>query len=309
MTTFEIVQIIISIITLLVTGAVPIMIYWMQSRHEKEIKNLEERRIRRELEEKAHAFLSENNEERALLPLCAIASNLHRHDSYKKAIFRNFCRCPIDLQNEILKQANIEMKVPTNSNWVNKCFESFGKDREKHKLGMDFLYDGAKYFHRNYERYREQDWENLEYRKDFRTIAHRSNNEAFFGRDVNDISFIDYVDEYFNFLYSEYRPQMVNPNPTPPFDYIWVKENLATADERNCCRWVLEAVYDTVIILHNRTYGSDVLHKVLGDLFPETTAEQYYLTLLWMYFTYCRDEAIVEDKKETRKKQKPSKKE
>lgn len=293
MSVAEIVQIVLASLTLLATASIPIAVFCLQSHHEKEIASIEEKRIHHELEEKAHAFLSENSKDLKLLPLCAIASSLHRHDSYEKAVFGNFCKCPIELQNEILKQANIKMRVPKNSDWVEKCFDKLEEDRNKHNLGRNYLYEGAKYFHRNYTNYRDKIWDSLDSEKSFRTIALRSGTERFFGRDPDAISFLDYVEEYFCFLYSEHKPAIYNKNPLPPFDYVWEEKRLANSEEIETCRWIMEAVYDVVVILHNRQYGNYDLCEVIGGFQPTTFMEKYYLTLLWMYFTYCRDEAVI----------------
>ena len=75
----DIIQIVIGVLSLLATGAVSFSIYWLQSRHEKEIESADAKREQKELEEKAHVFLSENNSERDYLRWCIIAENVHRH--------------------------------------------------------------------------------------------------------------------------------------------------------------------------------------------------------------------------------------
>ena len=105
-----------------------------------------------------------NSEEREYLPLCVMATNLHRHDKHTRNIYTNFCRCSSELQEEILRQAEFDMIIPTNTEWVGNCIDLLIVDIEKHKLGRNYLYDGAKYFHYAYHFYREEEWEDLRFR-------------------------------------------------------------------------------------------------------------------------------------------------
>lgn len=282
MTTIEIIQMVLSTLTLFVTASVPIAIFWLQSKHEKEIKAMEDKRVHKELEEKAHVFLSENNNERRYLPLCAIASSIHRHDSYKISIFKNYCLSPLDLQNEILKQANIQMQVPKSTDWAIDCFKYLEADCRECKLGDFSLQDTVKYFHMAYGIYQDREWECLNERKDFKTIAHRIS----FGRDTNSINFTEYVEEYFSYLYSDFRPPIVNPNPMPPLKYLEEQEKLSDAEEIDICRWVMEEVQSIVVILNDKKYKHHDMREIMGDFSPATFKEKYYLVLLWMYFTY-----------------------
>lgn len=56
MSVADIIQIVIGILSLAATVAVSFLIYWLQTRHEKEIAKIEQDRQKRELEEKAHIF-------------------------------------------------------------------------------------------------------------------------------------------------------------------------------------------------------------------------------------------------------------
>lgn len=52
MTTAEIIQIVIGILSLVATIAVSFLIYWLQTRHEKEIQKLQDEKEQKELETK-----------------------------------------------------------------------------------------------------------------------------------------------------------------------------------------------------------------------------------------------------------------
>lgn len=305
MTLADIIQIIIGVLSLIATIAVSFFIYWLQTRHEREIEKIEAKREQKELEEKAHVFLSENNAERDYLPLCVMASNLNRHDAHTRQIYTNFCRCPVELQNEILRQAEFDMAVPSDTGWVDSRMNCLIDDIEKNKLGRNYLYDGAKYFHRGYEYYHEETWEELRYRKDFHRIA---TEITFYPK--GDQSLLDYIDEYFRFLYSENKPLLYNPNPIPPLDYMWNTFNLGSTEEKEVCRWMMEAVSDILIICHNRKNGRGKIHEILTDAAIETFEDKYYDTLLWLYYTYEHDgKGIAEEntKRKVKKKKKSKK--
>ena len=155
MSVVDIIQIVIGGLSLLATIAVSFTIYWLQRHHEKDIEREAKEQARNELKEKAKMFLMENEAERGYLPWCVLAANLHRLERHTRNIYTAFCRCPEELRNEILRQAGFQIGVIKDKTWVNDCIEKLKTDIEKYGLGRDWLYDGAKYFHRSYERYRE----------------------------------------------------------------------------------------------------------------------------------------------------------
>lgn len=56
MTTAEIIQIVIGILSLVATIAVSFLIYWLQTRHEKEIQKLQDEKEQKELEKSFEAI-------------------------------------------------------------------------------------------------------------------------------------------------------------------------------------------------------------------------------------------------------------
>lgn len=158
MTTAEIIQIVIGILSLVATIAVSFLIYWLQTRHEKEIQKLQDEKEQKELETKARLFLIDNESERDYLPWCVVAANVHPLERHSRKIYTEYCRCTEELQNEILHQAGYKSNSIQGTRWVQKCIMDLEKDIEQYNLGGDYLYDGAKYFHRSYERYRDLQW-------------------------------------------------------------------------------------------------------------------------------------------------------
>ena len=83
----DIIQIIIGVLSLVATIAVSFLIYWLQSRHEKEIQKLQCEKERIALQEKARLFLIDNQEERDYLPWCIIAANLYPLEKHTRKIY------------------------------------------------------------------------------------------------------------------------------------------------------------------------------------------------------------------------------
>lgn len=301
MTPADIIQIVIGFLSLLATGAVSFLIYWLQSRHEKEIERADAKREQKELEEKAHVFLSENNSERDYLPWCIIAANLHRHENHTRKIYTNFCRCSLELQSEILRQAGFTLQLIEGRDWVDTCFKELDKDREKYKLGRDYLYDGAKYFHRGFERYRD-----LPYRLDevraTGVIYHSPLKAEFIDNKSN---FINYFDRYFECMAGERDiKELGQENSIPPADFIWNNQDLGRAEEEVVCYWMIEYVLEVVLNIYNRFCGGleGIMFENSTDAQAKTFEDRYYETLLWMYYTYYEPKVIAAKTTQTEEK-------
>lgn len=119
----DIIQIIIGVLSLVATIAVSFLIYWLQSRHEKEIQKLQCEKERIALQEKARLFLIDNQEERDYLPWCIIAANLYPLEKHTRKVYSEYCRCSEELQNEILNQAGYKIKQFTGKYWLQGCID------------------------------------------------------------------------------------------------------------------------------------------------------------------------------------------
>lgn len=291
MTPADIIQIVIGFLSLLATVAVSFLIYWLQSRHEKEIEMAEAKREKKDLEEKAHVFLSENNAERDYLPWCIVAANLHRHESHTRSIYTNFCRCSPDLQSEILRQAGFTLQLIEDREWVDTCFKELDKDREKYKLGRDYLYDGAKYFHRGFQFYRA-----LPYRLDetrAKSVIYNSTGTRAEFRDST-FEFDRYLEIYFDYVLGQCDSKALGQEkPIPPVDYIWQVQGLGYADEPVVCYWMMDYVLQVALNVHNRFRDGleGIMFENQTDAQVETFEDKYYKTLLWLYHTYCAPKA------------------
>ena len=281
MTCAEIIQIVIGVLTLIATGFVPVMIYWLQKRHEKEIDALNKEREAGVLSEKANEFLIDNESERDYLPWCTIATALHRQEHHTRKIYTEFCRCPVELQLEILKQAGFTIALIQNDGWVERSIECIREFIKENKLGRDWLYDNAKYFHRGFERYRDQVWEMTPHI--FKPISVDSGDRirSLFGN--HDVNIGYYIDDY---LWAQGHNNQ-NEDLLAPIDYVEQTQHLGTCEEDEVCRWIMDIVYYVTKYIHNTTKPSNNLwYENRTDAEPETYEDRYYETLFVMYNTF-----------------------
>lgn len=286
MTTADIIQIILGSLSLIATVGVSFAIYWLQSRHEKEMERIAKANAEKLLKEEADRFLIDNEAERYYLPLCVFASNLHRHERHTRKIYTNFCKCSNELQNKILEVAQFKCRTIEGVEWLDKAIDKLKEDIEKYKLGRDYLYDGAKYFHRGFQRYRNLQWD-YSYRQLFNPIVENRVRKAL--AETNLISIMNYVDEYFYYCIDRHDVNEINGEPLPPIDYLWESQNLATTEESEVCGWIMEIVDAITIIIHNKTIErvGDLYFEDLTDEEPETFEDKYYKTVRTLYYTYC----------------------
>lgn len=293
----DIIQIIIGILSLVATIAVSFSIYWLQARHEKEMQKITKQQEHKELEEKAKLFLMDNEAELNYLPWCVIAANIHRLDRHTREIYNSFCRCPEELRNEILKQAGFEMESIKGQRWVYDCTEALKKDIQKYNLGRDYLYEGAKYFHRSYERYRNLKWSDTP--QVFEPIC-RNN---YYRVTLSKLNIGSYIDEYL-YYFIDKRIDLKENEPMPPIDYAWDSQNLVNADEETVCMWMMELIQNIAIIIYNRSGVEKINGEILEytDAQVETYEDKYYATLQALYNAYYIKP--LDEKKVSRKRKK-----
>lgn len=285
MSLVDIIQIVIGVLSLIATIVVSFLIYWLQTRHEKEIRKIEENQKHRELEEKAEGFLIDNVDEIEFLSNCIIAANVHRREKHTREIYNSFCRCSLELQNEILKQAGFTISMITDKDWDDLCFDRLINDMAKYQLGRDVLYDGAKYFHRGFERYRDAIFD-IEYNRIIKPI-YSSTAHEFYRDGLIDIG--TYIDHYFDYILGDRKIAVESDMVYPPIDYVWESQNLGSCEEVLVCKWIILLVKDIVINIHNRFQNKEIYdtwNENLPTAASDTLEDEYYKVMYWMYVTY-----------------------
>lgn len=175
--------------------------------------------------------------------------------------------------------------------WVDDAFDKLEADIKEYKLGeQPFLYDGAKYFHRSFTRYREKEFKE-NYKRELKTISTQSFLWLVAEEDKDKVSLMAYIEQYFDFVLGEIRKEYIEwETPIPPVDYVWEHYHLGYAPEESVCYWIMELVRNFVVNVHNR-FGVSIYDSMIRenstDAQAETYEDRYYDILYWMYYTYC----------------------
>lgn len=291
----EIAQLIISVLSLIATIFVSFAIYWLQSRHEKEILRMEENKAQAALKSEAEKFRIENADEIEYLPLCVIAASVNRYAKQHRNIYTQFNKCSKELQNEILKQENIPIGIADNKKWVADCIEFFQADFNKYNLGKDMLYDGAKYFHRSLIRYGDSNIEDENpylFDVPLMGLAKRIASTDY-KRDLT-----TYIDRYFEYILKDRKDTKENPEllvKIPPMDMLYNTLDLGNCDEKILCFWIMKLISSTCIALfrHELNYDDSEWRNIsieAGKL--ETYEDMYYDTLLQLFVTYSNSSFV-----------------
>lgn len=276
----NVIQIVLAFLSLIASIVVAILIYWLQTKHEKEIEKFEEQRRLDKQETEAKQFLIDYSNETDYLPLCMIANNVNLHKKNHREIYTSFNRCSTELQEEILKQAKFPILEFKSSKWVDDYLKQVEEFSDKNNLGKSPLYDSFKYFHRT-----------MEYYSDRR--ADEINTYVFeIPRLFNDQHFdLDF------YIYEYLEQQKTHENGDeqysllPPYDLMWQQLNLYDCEEYIMCFWIVEAVMATLSVI---AYASEVTSSFYSswkkqlrtEVKIETFEDFYYQVLLKLYMVY-----------------------
>ena len=242
------------------------------------------------IEEKARAFISENNEDIAYVPLCIIARAYDNHHKYFRDIYNAFNLLNNDVQNEVLKQLNYEYRLIKDISWNENAIDKVRNFIKVNDLGEDFLYDGAKYFHRAM-RYGDNEYNSSYEHKAFLQDLFNWTPKIFFrGNDAcqANITFDEYLRSYLNAKEKNDPLYIINKNKKP-LDVLAECINFYSADEDVVCYWVVSVVQSITWLLIEKSQKDD---KVFDDInITEDyikTYEDKYLDVLSDLYKYSQ---------------------
>lgn len=132
--------------------------------YEKSQKIYDDARHAQEVEAKAASFISRYDQERRLIPLCAIASMYDRSKNYSRNIYREYCSCTSEIQNSILKACGLDLRVRSIDKFYEVCLGKLTQMLEKtFPSDKKIFYDNGKYFQFCLERCGSESLSYLEY--------------------------------------------------------------------------------------------------------------------------------------------------
>lgn len=271
----EIINLVISILSLLATIAISFVIYFLEKRNSK-------MRIEHEVREQAKRFIIENADERGYLPLAVVASGCFPQNHHLRKIYNEFTLLDDAVKVEVLKQAELDIPLIKGFDWVDDKINALEESSKKLGLGDTFLYDGAKYFHRLYDdKEREYD-DNL--------FGYWGNNyKDVFGIDriglygkKGCVPFTRYIDDYLYFKFE--KKDGFSDKWIKPFDYLLAVEHIReTPDEGIVCFWISHII-EELICYSIKYLGFKEKEHPVTDSQPETFEDRYFEVIYDLYF-------------------------
>lgn len=280
---YEIVSLIISILSLIASGLISFAVFYMG-------KKVENKRYRADIEYQARKFIIDHGDNDILyLPYCIIASGVNRHHKHLRQIYNDFDALPNDVQKEVLKQAGYDYQLIGSSNWIDEGIKEIESFAEKYDFGDTFLYDGAKYFHRAFTKHssaltsKYYELENL-----FDDKLGWNNPETKKIVQTDKLSFSLYLESYYRAFVLEDKSFTKNET-TKPLDYLKEIKDFPNCEEEELCFWVMVSVREMASYVERTRHGgymneieiTDAIHR--GDAEPETFEDMYYETLMALY--------------------------
>ena len=274
-------------ISLVVTTVLTISIFYLQKKHETEVEEIKVLNKQKELEEKARIFMIENNSELDYIPWCIFASNVGSLKNHTRKIYREYCKCSIEVQNEILKRSNIHIEQFQDTTWIDRCIERLQKDIKEYDLGYDMLYDGAKYFHRSLNNYYNHTWRDIENNRLFDPIVSR---KTILGMEKTTLQ--GYIDEYLYCKFGGEKYEGKKDLMRKPLDYLCDEIDFGMNSEHIICGWCMEMIYQVSLsiayncVINKRNNGNFDDGLPYTDAQVDTYEDKYYETLHVLFNTY-----------------------
>ena len=275
MSVYEIISLIVSILSLIATVAVSIVIFLLENRRDKK---MELHRIY----EDARRFLYVNSKEKDYLIYAIIASGCYPGITHCRKIYNEFALLEDKVKIEVLKQANIDIPLINDNTRIDDKLELVKKAVFEMDLGDCFLYDHSKNF---YKLYNYKSIPSLEFDHRFNEEKYDDvfSLERYFSSNKNGkISFLRYLDDY---LYIKYeKPDCFSSSWKKPLDYLIEEEYLRTTRDQNYVSYCVARAIEYIIGKASEYFGYQDDDNVSIDSIIETCEDRYFQTL---YFLYC----------------------
>ena len=275
MTAIEIINLIISILSLLATVAISFVIYFLEKRNVK-------MKLEHDVKEAAKRFIIDNAEEIGYLPYAVIASECFPQNKHCRKIYNEFTMLDNLVKEQVLKQAKMDIPLIKGDEWIDEKISLVKEAAKQLDLGDAFLYDGAKYFHRLYDQ-KEREYSDSTHgywAESYKDVfgLHR----IFFNKKKGYIPFSRYIDDYLYFKYE--KTEDFSKEWIKPFDYMLsVMQIRETSDEGLVCCWVSHIIEETICYAVKYLNYANEKH-ITTDSFPETFEDRYFQILYKLYF-------------------------
>ena len=287
----DIIGLVIDFIALVVSVILTVVIYKLERRHEKEHEAAEEKAQKAALAEAAKVFLVDNDDEVEYLPLAAIAAKLKLKRKHCRNITTRFLRCSEKQQSEILCQANIP-DIQISMDEVSAALGKLQTDLQQYEFGRSILYDGAKYFHRAFERWAAVEVDNV----NPYIFENPEKSEWYNGPESQgNISwrFSDNSSPLSSYMWCYLHAEELELNKAqiaPPIDMVFQQCNLGTCDEQDMTFWTMRIIIDAC-----HSFCKTEIADFFDECLIETQEDMYYYTLATLCATYPTKEGEQND--------------
>ena len=285
MTAYEIVTLIISILSLIVSGIISFAVFYMG-------KKTDDKRYRMDVEYRAREFIIDHGDRESLyFPYCVIASGANRHHKHLRKIYNDFDALPDDVQKEVLRQAGYDYALIKESSWIDDGLKEIESFAEKYGFGDAFLYDGGKYFRRAFDNHsaaKTSKYKELEPLYEDKLEWLQGPAKDLFPDNM--ISFSSYIESYYRtFVLGENEKGFKREDAPRPLDYLKAVKDFPDCDEEELCFWMMVSVREMASYVERTRHGgymNDV--EIQGVIYPgdaksETFEDMYYETLMALY--------------------------
>ncbi len=232
---------------------------------DNQIQNDSKTKTIKDYSKEAKAFCIEYSDYDELLPLCEIATKMHPLEKNYRKMYNDFKLLDTKQQKEVFELKEREF-IKFDPNKIETLLKRYKEDLDKYNLSTrDFLYDGAKYFHRAFERYKDRllaDYNDRIYEK------HMNLFDIDMPVDIG-----SYIVDYWE------NPQK---NMLPPMDFMWEECNLGSCDEAKMVFYVNNFIMWSIIIICNKTKPFGFSHEHFLEDYHQTTFEDRYYYVLYL---------------------------
>ena len=289
MTMYDIIQLIISVMSLISTIVISVVLYRLDRKREFQIEIHNEKIRQINLEHEADIFIINNGDEIEYLPLCVIANNINGTKKHKREIYNNFNLCTDELKMIILKKRNIFLREIKAENWFDECNDKLIDQISRLKLGRNMFYDNAKYVTRCFEYYSKKVIPNIDVEFSIPDYSVRDSEMLF--RKVCTTDMYIYISRFFNYLediniYN--NPQ--NIEMIPPCDYVY--ELAVDKDTETYCRLCTEQMRYLCSELRSLDLDSSICKSPYGavvDIQPKYYEDLFYCAAYELYMTFGKE--------------------
>lgn len=272
----EIVNLVISILSLVATIAISFVIYFLECHNKKEARN-------REIKEEARKFIINNADELEYLHWATIAVGCFPQNKHVRKIYNEFAYLDDETKQEVLRQRHLECALIDNDEWIDSKINEVQSIIDVLSIGDDFLYDGGKYFVRSYD-YKDKSIKDLEHAR----FANYKFKDVFkLGRMFQHKNgFLTYEQYLEDFLYCKFKKPDKLPKDIDiplPNDYLIVAEALRTCSEDYLCYWMMLIVRNAITYAI-RYLNYDTNEHSQTDAQAETYEDKYFSILYELYY-------------------------